>query len=40
MRSPCGGQPGAAWAKLVPYPIGACSTRQVFMQAGAVHKQR
>jgi hypothetical protein len=27
-------------SKLVPYPIGACSTRQVFMQAGAVHKQR
>jgi hypothetical protein len=27
-------------SKLVPYPIGACSARQVFMQAGAVQKQR
>jgi hypothetical protein len=27
-------------SKLVPYPIGACSARQVFMQAGVVHKQR
>ena len=27
-------------SKLVPYPIGACSTSQVFMQAGVVKGQR
>jgi hypothetical protein len=32
--------PNQFTSKLVPYPIGACSTRQVFMQAGVVQKQR
>jgi hypothetical protein len=27
-------------SKLVPYPIGACSTKQVFMTAGVVQKQK
>jgi len=32
--------PNQLTSKLVPYPIGACSTSQVFMQAGVVHRQR
>ena len=32
--------PNQFTSKLVPYPIGACSTRQVFMQAGVVQKQQ
>jgi Domain of unknown function (DUF4232) len=32
--------PNQFTSKLVPYPIGACTTSQVFMQAGAVQKQR
>ena len=32
--------PNQFTSKLVPYPIGACSTSQVFMQAGVVQKQR
>jgi hypothetical protein len=32
--------PNQFTSKLVPYPIGACSTSQVFMQAGVVKGQR
>ena len=32
--------PNQFTSKLVPYPIGACSTSQVFIQAGVVHQQR
>ena len=32
--------PNQVTSRPVPYPIGACSTRQVFMQAGVVQKQR
>jgi hypothetical protein len=32
--------PNQFTSKLVPYPIGACTTSQVFMQAGAVQRQR
>ena len=30
--------PNQFTSKLVPYPIGACTTSQVFMQAGVVHR--
>ena len=32
--------PNQFTSKLVPYPVGACSTSQVFMQAGVVHRPR
>jgi hypothetical protein len=32
--------PNQFTSKLVPYPIGACTTSQVFMQAGVVQRQR
>jgi Protein of unknown function (DUF4232) len=32
--------PNQLTSKLVPYPIGACTTSQVFMQAGAVQRQQ
>ena len=32
--------PNQFTSKLVPYPIGACTTSQVFMQAGVVHRQQ
>ncbi|HKA95018.1 MAG TPA: DUF4232 domain-containing protein [Streptosporangiaceae bacterium] len=32
--------PNQFTSTLVPYPIGACSTRQVFMTAGVVQKQK
>ena len=32
--------PNQFTSKLVPYPVGACSTSQVFMQAGVVQEQR
>jgi hypothetical protein len=32
--------PNQFTSKLVPYPVRACSTSQVFMQAGAVHRQQ
>ena len=31
--------PNQFTSKLVPYPLGSCSTSQVFMQAGAVQRQ-
>jgi Protein of unknown function (DUF4232) len=31
--------PNQFTSKLVPYPLGACTTSQVFMQAGAVQRQ-
>ena len=32
--------PNQFTSKLVPYPIGACTTSQVFMQAGVVQRQQ
>lgn len=32
--------PNQFTSRLVPYPIGACTTRQVFMTAGVVQRQR
>lgn len=32
--------PGQRASKLIPYPFSACSTRQIFMTAAAVQKQR